>query len=128
MRLAKETAGAIGLLLLGAGLMAPLWISTAAANSSHRHGFRSGAATWRQTALPRNRFAHFPRLRPEEVSIAQLNPHLRGNDGHLAESLITAPSPATTPLLNSYGLPVFEDVPPIAYLRSYPYRRRFRYR
>ncbi len=45
MRLAKETAGAIGLLLLGAGLMAPLWISMAAANSSHRHGFRSGAAT-----------------------------------------------------------------------------------
>lgn len=65
------------------------------------------------------------RFKGNEADVAQLNPRLRGDHRRLADAIIAPPSPSTAPLLNSYGLPIFEDVPPIAYLRGQMPRRGF---
>lgn len=128
MGIERRTSVVLKLLALGvAALLALPQMQAAEGRLRHRNASSASEAPYARSSKERAYPSQMGRRRFEgnEADVVQLNPRLRGDDRKLVDALIAPPSPSTAPLLNSYGLPVFEDVPPIAYLRGQASRRDF---
>lgn len=122
--------GAAALLLLGAAALLTLsGLSGAEARSGHRRAtsvYGGAPAYWgaeRPAAARRDALGRrVARLHAADAKVVQLDPHLRGSDGRLAEHLAAIPPSGTPQSADYYFLPIYEGSPPLIYWRGFWHR------